>query len=104
MYVCPLEHVAEMFLLDVNRATDETGMGAERDGYGIERKIDRTRGCRLCHLAHFRGRRVLTLGEPVDLVVEQQDLHVDIAAQAMDQRISSDRGTIALTCHSPYCP
>src|SRR3712207_9277773 len=40
-------------------------------------------------LAELRCRRVLPLGQPVDLVVEQNDGEVDVAAQGVDEVVAA---------------
>jgi hypothetical protein len=42
-------------------------------------------------LAQLGGGRRLALGQAVDLVVEEQDLDRDVAAQGMDEVVAADR-------------
>ena len=56
----------------------------------MDRLLDGAQGTGLRLLAELGGRRVLSLGQAVDLVVEQQDIDVQIAAHAMDQVICAD--------------
>src|SRR6185437_5514665 len=46
--------------------------------------------------------RILALGEAVDLIVEEQDLEIDVAAQHMDQMVAADRQTVAVARYHPY--
>ncbi len=57
---------------------------------------------RLGHLAELGGRRVLALGQPVDAVVEQQDVEVDVAAQDVDQVVAADRERVAVAGDDPH--
>ena len=82
------------------RATNEASAPRARLT-GLKGEVDRARGTRLGALARLRGRRVLTLGEAVDLVVEQQDLEVDVAAQRMDQVVATDRHGVTVTADDP---
>ena len=59
-------------------------------------------GRRLGDLALLRGRRVLALGQPVDLVVEEQDGDVDVAAQGVDEVVAADRQGVAVAGDDPH--
>jgi hypothetical protein len=48
-----------------------------------------------------RRRRDLTLREPVDLVVEEQDLDRHVAPQRVDQVVAADRQRVAVAGHDP---
>ena len=52
-------------------------------------------------LAGLGGGGVLALGEPVDPVVEQQDLQVHVAAHRVDQVVAADRERVAVTGDHP---
>ena len=43
----------------------------------------------------------MPLGEAVDLVVEQHDLHVHVAAQHMHQMVATNAEPVAVTRHQP---
>ncbi len=47
------------------------------------------------------GRRVLALGQAVDLVVEEQQLDRDVAAQRVDQVVAADRERVAVAADDP---
>ena len=68
----------------------------------IERRIDRAVRGALGDLAQFRRRRVLTLGEAVDAVVEQQDGQVDVASQRVDEVVAADRQPVAVAGDHPH--
>src|SRR2546427_1424653 len=44
-----------------------------------------------------RGGRVLPLGEPVDLVVEEDDLEIHVAAQHVQHVVPADREAVAVS-------
>src|SRR5215469_10936683 len=81
MVVGALQRLAEMLLLNVDRTGDKGRMRSQSHSERVEGKINRTERSRLGDLAHFRGRRVLALGQSVDAVVEEQDLEVDVATE-----------------------
>ncbi len=49
-----------------------------------------------------RGGGVLALGEAVDPVVEEQDRHVHVAAQGVDQVVAADGERVAVTGDDPH--
>ena len=78
------------------------GLGAERHRDRVERVVDRPHRRRLGDLPDLGRRRVLALGQPVDPVVEQQDLEVDVAAQRVDQVVAADRQRVAVAGDDPH--
>ena len=83
------------------RARDECRLRAERQRDRVEGLIDRPNGRRLRHLPDLRGRRILALRQTVDLVVEQQDLEVDVAAERVDEVVAADRQRVPVAGHDP---
>ena len=68
----------------------------------VERLVDRAHRRRLRESLPERARRrVLALRQPVDLVVEEQDLEVHVAAQRVDQVVAADRERVAVAGHDP---
>jgi hypothetical protein len=96
------EHLGQAGLVDVERAGDEGRAGAERERQRVERIVDAPHRRRPRDLALATGRRVLPFGQSVDPVVEEQDLHVDVAAQRMDQVVAADRERVAVARHDPH--
>ena len=92
----------QMLPIDVQRARDEGGLGSERQRDGVEGPVERAERRRLRHFADLRRRGVLGLGQPVDPVVEQKDLQVDVAAQRVDQVVAADRQRVAVTRRDPH--
>ena len=83
------------------RATN-VASAAERDRHRVERRVERAERRRLRDLADLARRRVLALGEPVDLVVEHDDLQVHVAAQRVDQVVAADREHVAVAADHPH--
>ena len=96
------QHAGEMGDLGIDGAGDEARAGAEGEGGRRERGVDRTarRGGRA--RAEARSGRELALGQPVDLIVEQQYLHVDIAPQHVKQVVAADAQTVAVAGDEPH--
>ena len=90
------------WLVGVDRARDEARLRTDRDRQRVERLVDRPERRRLRHLAALGGRRVLALRQPVDLVVEEQDREVDVAAQRVDQVVAADRERVAVAGRDPH--
>src|SRR6185503_18879512 len=53
------------------------------------------------HLALFRSGGVLPFGEPVDLVVDEDDLQVHVAAQGVDEVVAADGKSIPVAGDDP---
>ena len=95
------QHVRQPRLVGVERPRDERRFGAEGERKRVERVVDRAHRRRARHLPLFRRRRVLALGEPVDLVVEHQDLDVHVAPERVDQVVAADRERVAVAADHP---
>ena len=96
------QHRRQVVLVGVERARDERRAGAERQRDRVERRVDRAERRRLGHLAELAGRRRLALREPVDAVVEEQDLDRHVAAQRVDQVVAADRERVAVARDDPH--
>ena len=95
------EHLLHVLAVHVVGAGDEARLRADRDRDRVERVVERAERRALGDLADLARRRVLALGETVDLVVEEQDRHVHVAAQRVDQVVATDRQTVAVTGDDP---
>ena len=95
------EHRGEVLAVGVDGAGHEGALGAQRERDRVERVVQRAHRGGLGDLAELAGGGVLALGEPVDPVVEQQDRHVHVAAQRVDQVVAADRERVAVTGDHP---
>ena len=57
---------------------------------------------RLGDSATLRGWRILSLGQTIDLVVEDDDVEVDVATHGMDEVVATDGKTVAIARAVPY--
>ncbi len=96
------QHLGELLALGVDRAGDKGRVGTERERERVEGAVERPHRRGLGDLAELRRRRVLALRQPVDAVVEQQDLEVDVAPQRMDEVVAADRQAVAVSGDHPY--
>ena len=94
-----LEHVGPVHVVG---ASDEARLGADGQRQRVERMVEAPEGRGLGDLPQLARGRVLPLGEPVDLVVEEQDRDVDVAAQGMDEVVAADRQRVAVTGDDPH--
>ena len=83
------------------RAT-KRGLGTERERERVERVVERAERRALRDLPDLARRRVLALGQTVDLVVEQQDREVHVPAQRVDQVVAADREPVAVAGDDPH--
>ena len=88
--------------LHVDRAGEEGALGADDQLAGVERLLDGAVGRRLGDLAQLRGGRVLSLGQAVDLVVEEDDVQIDVAADGVDEVVAADGQRVAVACRDPH--
>ena len=95
------QHLRLVVAVRVHRPRDEARLGAERQGDRVEGVVQGPERRRLGDLALLAGRRVLPLGQTVDLVVEEEDLDRDVAAQRVDQVVAADREGVAVAAHHP---
>ena len=91
-----------MLAVGVDGAGDERRLGTQRQRHRVEGVVERAHGRRLGDLAGLGGGGVLTLGQAVDAVVEQQDRHVHVTAQRVDQVVATDRERVAVTGDDPH--
>jgi hypothetical protein len=96
------EHLRQVSLVDVEGSRDERRARSDCDRERVERVVERAEGRRLRHLAALARRRVLALREPVDLVVEEEDLYRDVAPQGVDEVVAADREGVAVAGHHPH--
>ena len=86
---------------DVDAACEEGAACAEDELGGDEGVLGGAVGGGLGDGAAVGGGGVLALGESVDLVVEQQDVEVDVAAYGVDEVVASDCEAVAVAAYLP---
>ena len=67
-----------------------------------QRIVDRAHGRALGHLAQRRGGRILPLGQPVDPVVEQHDVDVQVPPEGVHQVVAADAQGVAVAGDDPH--
>src|SRR5699024_9089331 len=72
------QHLVQSLPVDVQGAPHERGLGPQRQRYWVERRVDRAERCGFGDHTRIAGGRVLTFGQSVDPVVEQQDGEVHV--------------------------
>ena len=86
----------------VEGAGEEGALGTHHELTGIEGVVDGAVGRGLCNLAELGGGAVLTLGETVDLVVEDGDVEVLVAAHGVDEVVAADGHRVAVAHVYPH--
>ncbi len=84
----PHQHLLQMFRIPVHTPGNKTGIRAHGQRQRIKGMVDAAKGRGLGLLVRFGSGRILTLRQPVNLVIEQQDVHIKISAQQMNGMIS----------------
>ena len=87
--------------LHIDRTGEERAFRTDHQFAGVERFFDRTVGRGLGDFTQLRGRRVLTFGQTVDLVVEQDRVEVDVAADRVDEVVAADGQRVAVARGNP---
>lgn len=95
------QHLGEVLAVGVDRAGHEGGLRAERERHRVEGGVQGAHRGRLGDLADLGGGAVLALGQPVDPVVEEQDLEVDVAPEGVDQVVAADGQRVAVARDDP---
>ena len=84
------------------RPGHEGGLGAQGEGHRVVRVVQRAERCRLGDLARLRSRRILALGEPVNLVIEENDREIHVAPEGVEQVVAADGQGVAVAGDYPY--
>ena len=96
-----LEHFGQFFR-NIETARNKASAHTQCESRYPCRAIDRTGGSRRAASANPAGGGGLPLGQAINLVVEQQNLHVHIAAQHMHQMVATDGQPIAVAGYQPH--
>ena len=86
----------------VEGACEEGSLGAHHEFAGVEGIVDGTVGRGLGHLAELRRGAILTFGETVDLVVEDGDVQVLVAAHSVDKVVAADGHGVTVAHVDPH--
>ena len=86
--------------VSTERATN-VASAASAIGQRHDRRVDRAHRRRLRPLAELGRRRRLALGQPVDPVVEHDQVDVDVPAHRVDDVVAADRQRVAVAGDDP---
>jgi len=67
----------------------------------IEGMVDTSERSRFRYFFFLGSRRILALGQPVDLVIEKEDIDIEIAAQQVNGVIAADAEAVAVARYNP---
>ena len=98
----PPQDLLQMLGVGVLRARHESRLGADGHRDRIEGVVDRSQWGRLAAVSEEGGGRVLPLGETVHLVVEEHDLDVHVAPDAVQQVVAADGEAVAVAGDDPH--
>src|SRR5205814_9348919 len=90
-----LEDIGQV-LVDVDAPRDEPRARAQREHARSNWPVDRAEGRGWAARADAAGRRILPLRQPIYLVVEEQNLAVEVAAQHVHRVVAADAERIAV--------
>ncbi len=96
-----VQHHAQVCVVDVDAAGCERCFGPNGYRQRSQRVVYHSvRGC-LRLLSLFRCRGILPLGKPVNAVVKQQNVYVNVASDGMEQVVSTDTEAISISGDDP---
>ncbi len=87
---CAFERVRQVFHIAIDRPSDETSLGTDGNADRVEWMVNYPHRRTLGDLSLNAGRRILTFGQTVDAVVEQNDVQVHVASQQVNEVIAAD--------------
>src|ERR1700690_2982359 len=90
-----------MRLENINRARHKSGLSADGKGDRIKGTIGRAEGSGLGDLVKFGSGRILSFGQAINAVIEEEHLDAHVAAQHVDGVISADGESIAVAGGHP---
>ena len=96
-----LKNIFEMLHVDIDRPRGESRLGRQRDADRADWRVWRAHGRALGLLTLLAGGAVLTLGEPVNAVVEKKNLHIDVSADNVHEVVSADGKPVAVAGNQP---
>ena len=94
-----VERLAEVLDIAINGPGNESRAGSQGNPDWVEGPLRRPVWGRLRDLAHLRGGRELALREPVDAVIEENDVQVHVAAHGVQQMVAADAQPVAVACN-----
>ena len=98
----PTNHLLQMFRVAIHTARYERSIGTKGQCPRIEWMIETSVRGRLRYFMFFAGRRILPFGESVNLIVEQQNLHIEITAQQVNEVVTTNAHSVAITGYNPH--
>lgn len=96
-----LERGRLMFGVSVQGAGDKSRVRAEGERDRTDGRVDGAVGRGFSVFALLRRRRILPLGQPINLVVKAQDLEAHVAAYRVHQVVASDGHGVAVAGDHP---
>ncbi len=101
MLVAAHEHCLQMFGVAIHCAGDKGGIRAHCQSKRVKRMVNAAKRCGLCYFIFFRCGGILPLRQSVDLVIEQEQVHVKIPAQQVNGVVTADAQSITITRYDP---
>src|SRR3990172_8445930 len=91
-----------MLRIDIQRSSHKRSFRCKRNVKRINRIIDRTHRSRFRLLSKLRSWRILALRKAVNPVIKKDDLEIDVAADAVNEMISTNAEPVAVARNDPY--
>src|ERR1700730_17174509 len=91
-----------VFRIPIHTSGYESGICSHSKGQRIKRMINTAEGSGLGNLIFFRGRRILSFGQAVDLVIEQKDIQIKISSKQMNGVVAPNAEAVSISGHDPH--
>ena len=95
------QHFGQMLRVGVDGAGHKGSFGGQGQGDGVDRRLNRAHRGGFRDRTHFGCGGGLPLRQTVDAVVEEDNFHIHIAAQGVDQVVAADGESVAVAGDDP---
>ena len=95
------QNLGQQLIIRVMGSRDKGRTGGKCHRNRTHRIILHARGSRLGLGSHLRGRRSLSLGQTVNLIIEQDHFDVRIPPHHVNEVVSADRKPVTIAGHDP---
>src|SRR5689334_15693891 len=96
-----LNRFFEMIRIRINGPCDKSSLSGQSRLNGMDWLFDRAERAGFGTFAKLGRGRVLALGQPINPIIKEEDLNVEVAAQAMDEVVGPDGQPVAIACDNP---
>ena len=101
MGVGPQQHGLKVLGVAVHGAGDKTCIGTHGKSQRVERMVDTAKMAYSLVTLCFPKWGILSLGQPVYLIIEQEDIDIKVPAEEVNRMVSADTQSVAVARYHP---